>query len=140
LYSFDEFWKIIEVKNIRLKNFFDELYYLFNLFFKNKNLQAQVKKQPLFVCYFLYGIWNKFINDVKRDLTIYLDFTSTFNISIDIFTDLSIIILSLIMASQPIGCELDCRFIVANIVDFKRTIFATSAIHNYLQCCNCSAM
>jgi len=88
LYFFDEFQITIEAKNIRLKKFFDELYFSSNPSFKNKDSQTQVKKQLLFVCYFLCEIQNKFINDAKRNLTIYINSTDASNTSIDTLTDL----------------------------------------------------
>jgi len=44
LYSFDEFREIIEEKDVRLKFFFDELYFSSNPLSKNKDSQAWVKK------------------------------------------------------------------------------------------------
>src|SRR6266498_2991629 len=85
LYSFDEFHIIMEAKNARLKLFFDELYLLSNLSSKNKDSQVRAKKQLLFICYFLCKIQNKFVNNAKKDLTIYLDFTSVSNTFIDTF-------------------------------------------------------
>ena len=49
LYSFDEFHTIMEAKDARLKLFFDELYFSSNLSSKNKDSQARVKKQLLFI-------------------------------------------------------------------------------------------
>ena len=91
LYSFDEFHTIMEAKDARLKLFFDELYFSSNLSSKNKDSQVRAKKQLLFICYFLCKIQNKFVNNAKKDLTIYLDFTSVSNTFIDTFVNLGII-------------------------------------------------
>ncbi len=90
LYSFDEFREIIEEKDVRLKFFFDELYFSSNLLSKNKDSQTRVKKQLLFICYFLCEIRNKFVNNAKRDLAMYLDSTGTFNTSIDTLANLGV--------------------------------------------------
>ncbi len=80
----------MEGKDARLKVFFDELYISSNLSSKNEILRARAKKQLLFICYFLCGIRNKFVNDAKIDLTIYLDSTGVSNASIDTLADLSV--------------------------------------------------
>ena len=82
-------------KDARLKLFFDELYASSNPQSKNKKTQTWVKKQLLFVCYFLCGIRNKFVNNAKRDLTLYLDSTSVSNTTIDTLADLGIMVTSL---------------------------------------------
>ena len=90
LYSFDEFRAIMEGEDARLKFFFDELYSSSNPLSKNKESQARVKKQLLFVCYFLCGIRNKFVNNAKRDLAMYLDSTGASNTSIDTLANLGV--------------------------------------------------
>ena len=90
LYSFDEFRAVMEEKDVRLKLFFDELYLSSNPSSKNKDTQARVKKELLFICYFLCGIRNKFVNDAKRDLAMYLDSTGASNTSIDTLADLGV--------------------------------------------------
>jgi len=90
LYSFDEFRAIMEAKDNRLKNFFDELYLSSNPTSKNKDSHIRVKKQLLFICYFLCGIRNKFVNNAKRDLAMYLDSTGTSNTSIDTLFNLGV--------------------------------------------------
>lgn len=77
----------MEEKDVRLKLFFDELYLSSNPSSKNENSRAQAKKQLLFVCYFLCGIRNKFVNDAKGELTMYLDSTGVSNASIDTLAD-----------------------------------------------------
>src|ERR1043165_3523368 len=77
-------------KDVRLKYFFDKLYFSSNPFSKNENSRARAKKQLLFVCYLLCGIHNKFINNEKRDLTMYLDSTGVSNASIDTLADLGV--------------------------------------------------
>ncbi len=91
IYSFDEFHVVIKGEDIRLNSFFDKLYFSSNSFSKNKNLRAQVKKQLLYVCYFLCRIRNKFVNIAKEELMMYLDSTSVSNASIDTLADLGII-------------------------------------------------
>ena len=81
----------MEGKDARLKVFFDELYISSNPSSKNEISQAWVKKQLLFICYFLCGIRNKFVNDAKIDLIIYLDSIGVFNASIDTLADLGVI-------------------------------------------------
>jgi len=90
LYLFDKFWEIMEEKDVRLKFFFDELYFSSNPLSKNKDSQAWVKKQLLFICYFLCEIRNKFVNNAKRDLAMYLDSTGTSNTSIDTLANLGV--------------------------------------------------
>jgi hypothetical protein len=90
LYSFDEFRAVMEGVDARLKSFFDELYLSSNPSSKNKDTQAWVKKQLLFVCYFLCGTRNKFVNDAKRDIAMYLDSTGASNTSIDTLADLGV--------------------------------------------------
>jgi len=80
----------MEEKDVRLKFFFDELYFSSNPSSKNEDSQVQVKKQLLFTCYFLCGIRNKFVNDAKRDLAMYLDSTGASNTSIDTLADLGV--------------------------------------------------
>ena len=90
LYSFDEFRAVMEAEDARLKFFFDELFLSSKPSSKNKDTQARVKKQLLFICYFLCGIRNKFVNDAKRDLAMYLDSTGASNSSIDTLADLGV--------------------------------------------------
>jgi hypothetical protein len=91
IYSFDEFRAVMEGEDAGLKSFFDELYLSSNPSSKNKDSQARAKKQLLFVCYFLCGIRNKFVNDAKRDLAMYLDSTGASDASIDTLSGLGII-------------------------------------------------
>ncbi len=90
IYSFDDFHAVMEGEDARLKVFFNELYILSNSSSKNEISRARAKKQLLFICYFLCEIRNKFVNDAKIDLTIYLDSTSISNASIDTLADLSV--------------------------------------------------
>jgi len=90
IYSFDEFRAIMKEKDVRLKLFFEELYLFSNPSSKNENSRVQAKKQLLFVCYFLCGIRNKFVNDAKGELTMYLDSTGVSNASIDTLADLGV--------------------------------------------------
>ncbi|CAG8684335.1 10919_t:CDS:1 [Acaulospora morrowiae] len=94
IYSFDEFREIMEGEDIRLKSFFDELYFSSSPSTKNKNSQIRVKKQLLFICFFLCGIRNKFVNNAKRDLTMYLDSTGVSNTTLDTLSDLGITVTS----------------------------------------------
>ncbi len=61
----------------RLKHFFDELYLSTNPSTKNKDTMEKVSRQLVFLCYYLCGIRNKFVNNAKRDLGMYLDSTGT---------------------------------------------------------------
>ena len=90
IYSFDDFRAVMEGEDARLKVFFDELYISSNPSSKNEISRARAKKQLLFICYFLCGIRNKFVNDAKIDLTIYLDSTGVSNASIDTLADLGV--------------------------------------------------
>ena len=90
LYTFDEFRAVMEREDARLRFFFDELYLSSNPLSKNKDSQGRVKKQLLFICYFLCGIRNKFVNNAKRDLAMYIDSTGTSNASIDTLADLGV--------------------------------------------------
>ncbi|CAG8437374.1 11241_t:CDS:2, partial [Acaulospora morrowiae] len=69
IYSFDEFREIMEGENIRLKSFFDKLYFSSSLSTKNKNSQI-------------------------RDLTMYLDFTGVSDTTLDTLFDLGTTITS----------------------------------------------
>ncbi|RIB08714.1 hypothetical protein C2G38_2210869 [Gigaspora rosea] len=88
IYSYDEFKATMEEKDIRLKSFFKELYLSSNPSSKNSESKIRVKKQLLFVCYFLCGIRNKFVNNAKRDLAIYIDSVGASNSLIDTLADL----------------------------------------------------
>ncbi|RIB29918.1 hypothetical protein C2G38_2027296 [Gigaspora rosea] len=90
IYSFDEFRSTMESEDARLKSFFTELYLSSNPSSKNQDSRAQAKKQLLFVCYFLCRIRNKFVNDVKTDIAMFLDSSSSSNACIDTFSDLGI--------------------------------------------------
>lgn len=94
LYTFDEFREVMEREDARLRFFFDELYLSSNPLSKNKDSQERVKKQLLFICYFLCGVRNKFVNNAKRDLAMYIDSTGTSNTSIDTLADLGITVTS----------------------------------------------
>ncbi|RIB10066.1 hypothetical protein C2G38_2207130 [Gigaspora rosea] len=90
IYSYDEFKATMEEKDIRLKSFFKELYLSSNPSSKNSESKIRVKKQLLFVCYFLCGIRNKFVNNAKRDLAIYIDSVGASNSLIDTLADLGV--------------------------------------------------
>ncbi|RIB26015.1 hypothetical protein C2G38_2065994 [Gigaspora rosea] len=90
IYSFDEFRSTMESEDARLKSFFTELYLSSNPSSKNQDSRARAKKQLLFVCYFLCGIRNKFVNDVKTDIAMFLDSSGSSNACIDTFSDLGI--------------------------------------------------
>ncbi|RIB23623.1 hypothetical protein C2G38_2170703 [Gigaspora rosea] len=94
IYPFDDFRAAMEEEDIRLKDFFDELYLSSNPQSKNVESQMRVKKQLLFVCYFLCGVRNKFVNNAKRDLSIYLDSTGVFDTTLDTLADLGITVIS----------------------------------------------
>ena len=64
LYAFDEFREVMEREDARLRFFFDELYLSSNPLTKNKDSQERVKKQLLFICYFLCGVRNKFLKGI----------------------------------------------------------------------------
>ncbi|RIB19638.1 hypothetical protein C2G38_2181293 [Gigaspora rosea] len=113
IYSFDEFRTIMEEKDTRLKNFFDELYLLSNLQSKNKETKIRVKKQLLFICYFLCGIKNKFVNDAKRDLSLYLDSTGASDTTIDTLAKLGIAVTSHSIAR----CKVNASEEHAEVVD-----------------------
>ena len=84
----------MEREDARLKVFFDELYLSSNPQSKNKDSQERVKKQLLFICYFLCGIRNKFVNNAKKDLTLYIDSIGASNTLIDTIADLGITLAS----------------------------------------------
>ena len=61
----------MEEKDVRSKLFFDELYLSSNPSSKIENSRALAKKRLLFVCYFLCGFRNKFINDLLEFNTLH---------------------------------------------------------------------
>ena len=54
----------------------------------------KVSKQLVFLCYFICGIRNKFVNNAKRDLGMYLDSTGTPDSTIDTLATLGMKITS----------------------------------------------
>ncbi|RIB14813.1 hypothetical protein C2G38_2143875 [Gigaspora rosea] len=78
----------MEGEDARLKPFFKELYLSANPRSKNEDSRLRVKKQLLLLCYFLFGIRNRLITNVKRDLAMYMDSTGASNTSIDTLADL----------------------------------------------------
>ncbi len=54
----------------------------------------KISKQLVFLCYFICGIRNKFVNNAKRDLGMYLDSTGTPNSMIDTMAMLGLTITS----------------------------------------------
>src|SRR6266542_5362730 len=82
----------------RLKHFFDKLYLSTNPSIKNKNTMKKVSKQLVFLFYYLYDIRNKFVNNAKRDLRMYLNSTRISNLTIDILVMLGLTITSYIIS------------------------------------------
>ena len=68
IYDPDEFKKMLEEEEPKLRRFFDELVASTNP--QNKSLTAnqQNKKKLVAMCHFLAGINNKFINGVKTEV------------------------------------------------------------------------
>ncbi|RIB15363.1 hypothetical protein C2G38_2319654 [Gigaspora rosea] len=83
IWDFEEFRTVMESKDQRLKSFFDELYLSTNPRRKSVSTMEKVSKQLVFLCYFICGIRNMFVNNAKRDLGMYLDSTGTPNSTID---------------------------------------------------------
>ncbi|CAG8673510.1 8998_t:CDS:2, partial [Funneliformis caledonium] len=94
IWIFKEFHAVIESEDKRLKTFFDELYLSTNPSRKNKNTIEKVSKQLVFLYYFICSIRNKFVNNAKRDLGMYLDSTGTPNSTIDTMATLGLTITS----------------------------------------------
>ena len=94
IWIFKEFRAVMESEDKRLKSFFNELYLSTNPSKKNKNTMEKISKQLVFLCYFICGIRNKFVNNAKRDLGMYLDSTGTSNSTIDTMTTLGLTITS----------------------------------------------
>ncbi|RIB28607.1 hypothetical protein C2G38_2157441 [Gigaspora rosea] len=94
IWNFEEFRILMESKDERIAPFFDELLLSANLGTKNKNTMDKVSKQLLFLCYFICGIRNKFVNNAKRDLGMFLDFAGTPDSTIDTLAALGITITS----------------------------------------------
>jgi len=117
---------------------------------KNKNTIEKVSKQLVFLYYYLCGIRNKFVNNAKQDLGMYLDSTETSNLTIDTLAMLGLITISLIISyhknavskkhSKTIESRLSksvSNAIILNINDYhsihtKRmpnTVITSTAIH-----------
>ena len=90
VWAFEELRTLMESEDKRLKSFFDELYLSTNPSTKNKDTRRKVSKQLVFLCYYLCGIRNKFVNNAKRDLGMYLDSTGTPNSTIDTLATLGL--------------------------------------------------
>ncbi|RHZ49679.1 hypothetical protein Glove_518g10 [Diversispora epigaea] len=104
--------------------FFDELYFSSNASSKNKDSQECAKKQLLFICYFLCGIRNKFVNSAKRDLTMYLDSTGASNTSIDILANLGVATTSRTITRHKTSASEEHT----KIIDFELTKHANEAL------------
>jgi len=98
IWIFKEFRAVMESEDKRLKSFFNELYLSTNPSKKNKNTMEKISKQLVFLCYFICGIRNKFVNNAKQDLGMYLDSTETSNLTIDTLAMLGLITISLIIS------------------------------------------
>ena len=98
IWAFKEFYILIESNDKQLKQFFDELYLSTNSLTKNKNTIEKVSKQLVFLYYYFCGIRNKFVNNAKQDLGMYLDSTETSNLTIDTLAMLGLITISLIIS------------------------------------------
>ncbi|CAJ0858326.1 2979_t:CDS:2 [Entrophospora sp. SA101] len=94
IWIFEEFCAVMELEDKRLKYFFDELYLSINPLKKSKSTMENVSKQLVFLCYFICGIRNKFVNNAKRDLGMYLDSTGTPDSTIDTLATLGMTITS----------------------------------------------
>ncbi|CAG8590529.1 16100_t:CDS:2 [Acaulospora morrowiae] len=94
IWIFEEFRAIMELEDEWLKSFFNELYSSTNPLRKSKNTMEKVSKQLVFLCYFICGIRNKFVNNAKRDLGMYLDSTGTPNSTIDTLATLGMSVTS----------------------------------------------
>ncbi|CAJ0852307.1 5952_t:CDS:2, partial [Entrophospora sp. SA101] len=94
IWIFEEFRAVMELEDKRLKYFFDELYLSINPLKKSKSTMENVSKQLVFLCYFICGIRNKFVNNAKRDLGMYLDSTGTPDSTIDTLATLGMTITS----------------------------------------------
>ncbi|RIB13059.1 hypothetical protein C2G38_2198933 [Gigaspora rosea] len=94
IWNFEEFRILIELKDDRIAPYFDELLLSANLGTKNKNTIDKVSKQLLFLCYFICGIRNKFVNNAKRDSGMFLDSAGTPDSTIDTLATLGITITS----------------------------------------------
>ena len=83
LYTFKEFRMVMEFEDKRLKGFFDKLYLSTNSSSRKGETWIKTSKQLVFLCYFLCGIRNKYVSNMKRNLGMYLDFTSVPDAIID---------------------------------------------------------
>jgi len=68
IYDPDEFKKMIEKEELKLKGFFDEFFAGTNPQKKHSITNQQNKKKLVIMCYLLAGFNNKFINGVKKDV------------------------------------------------------------------------
>src|ERR1044071_6995497 len=68
IYDPDEFKQMLEKEEPKLQGFFDELIASTNPQKKSFIINQQNKKKLVAMCYFLAGLNNKFISDVKADV------------------------------------------------------------------------
>jgi hypothetical protein len=68
IYDPDEFKQMLEKEEPKLQGFFDELVASTNPQKKSPMINQQNKKKLVAMCYFLAGLNNKFISDVKADV------------------------------------------------------------------------
>ncbi|RIB25161.1 hypothetical protein C2G38_2031283 [Gigaspora rosea] len=80
----------MEQKDKRLKVFFKELYLSSNPSSKSEDSKIRIKRQLLFACYFICGIHNKFVNNIKSNIALYLDSVSASDSSINTLSDLGV--------------------------------------------------
>ena len=68
IYDPNEFKQMLEKEEPKLQGFFDELIASTNPQKKSFIINQQTKKKLVAMCYFLAGLNNKFISDVKADV------------------------------------------------------------------------
>ncbi|CAG8700511.1 2940_t:CDS:1, partial [Cetraspora pellucida] len=85
-----QFQQIIELKEPKLKKFFKEI---MNALIPTKRLiknREKAKKQVVAYCYLLVRIRNKFANDFKLDLALFLQSSGMSNLGINTLSNIGL--------------------------------------------------
>ena len=129
IYNPDEFKKMIEKEELKLKGFFDKFFAGTNSQKKHSITNQQNKKKLVIMCYLLAGFNNKFINDVKEDIGFLLDASGTSTSAIESMANAGLTVRKETIQKQKIRLAnshqqtvkdyiIDNAFILFNIIDY----------------------
>jgi len=90
IYNPEEFKNMLEMADINLIGFFDELYKGTNPNTKSEKTNNNNKKKLVSLCYFLASINNKYINGIKADIGSYLETSGASASSIDTLSNIGL--------------------------------------------------